>query len=231
MDKTGGHHGKTVALIDAESFRRTMSALDVPASYDLFRHWVEQTFFHGEAIHSWRVYVARTSHESPEHYRLVDWLNYNDYVVVERILMNKKKFYGMGNAQSVHDEDGVHSLSHVGEIEESVSLPKSFSQMTAMSIDIALDMAALSRRAIDRFLLFACDSRLSRAVSEVQRLGSAVWVFGSSRVHSGYVGDDLRRASDKFIELSECLDSMKKCALDIFPDTRSNDGIQVEDIL
>lgn len=70
-----------------------------------------------------------------------------------------------------------------------------------MDIEIAVDMMEMAPH-IDHAILFSGDSDFRRVVEAVQRQGTRVSVVSSMRSTPPLIGDDLRRQTDQFLELS-----------------------------
>lgn len=74
-----------------------------------------------------------------------------------------------------------------------------------MDVEIAVDMLNLSPH-IDHAVLFSGDGDLTRLVEAVQEKGVRVSVVSSVKSAPVMIADELRRASDTFIELADLAD-------------------------
>lgn len=71
-----------------------------------------------------------------------------------------------------------------------------------MDVEIAVDMVQLANN-LDHAFLFSGDGDFLPAVSAVQRKGVRVSVISTIKSNPPMVADDLRRAADNFIDLSD----------------------------
>lgn len=71
-----------------------------------------------------------------------------------------------------------------------------------MDVEIAVDMLTMTPR-VDHMVLFSGDGDLTRLVEAVQERGVRVSVVSTIKTSPPMIADDLRRAADTFIDLSD----------------------------
>ena len=78
-----------------------------------------------------------------------------------------------------------------------------------MDIELAIDVMEIAER-VDHIVLFSGDGDFRRLVEAVQRKGVRVTVISTVRSQPSMIADELRRQADRFVDLVELRDKIRR---------------------
>ena len=82
-----------------------------------------------------------------------------------------------------------------------------------MDIELAIDVMEMAER-VDHIVLFSGDGDFRRLVEAVQRKGVRVTVISTVRSQPSMIADELRRQADRFVDLVELRDKIRRASGD-----------------
>jgi len=166
-------------FIDGDALQRTSTDLDFRIDYDKIRAEFGRR---GILVAAYYFVAVPDSDEHRGVQKLIDWLTYHSYRVVERRVRPRT--------------DSVGRNSHSTDIRVPLAV-------TALQQAYAL-------RPIQHAVIFSPDEELVPLVEELQRTGVRVSVVGTLNTDTRRIADRLRRAADNFIELDQLRDVIGK---------------------
>jgi len=168
---------KIALFIDGSNFQGTTKLLDLDVDYIKLLEYFKQDNI---LIRPYYYTALPDGHEVNNLRRLVDFLDYNGYMIVSK----QTKEY-------VNQATGERRIKG------------------NMDMELALDMLKLAPY-IDRAYLFSGDGDFCRLLEDVQGMGVRVSVVSSTKTNPNMVADALRRKADEFIELTDICDQIKR---------------------
>lgn len=169
-------YGRVALFIDGSNFYHTIRDLGLHVDY---RRLLSYFSKRGELVRA-HYYTALLDHsQSPDWLvRLTDWLAYNGYrVVIKRAKVARRP---------TTDDDG--NTQWISETKGDVD------------IEITVDMLDLVAHC-DTMVLCSGDGDFLYLIKALQRRGCRVIVLSSEQTEDSTVADELRRQSDRFIDL------------------------------
>jgi len=168
---------KTVLFIDGSNFYASARALGMDIDYAKMRAYFESR---SNLLRAYYYTSLPEEHEFSPLRPLVDWLDYNGYAVVSKLVR-----------EFIDPETGKRRVKG------------------NMDMDIALDMLRLAPK-IDHAILFSGDGDFCRLLEDVQSMGVKVSVVSTMKTTTPMVSDSLRRMSDEFIEMDSIRDEITR---------------------
>jgi uncharacterized LabA/DUF88 family protein len=159
-------------FIDGPNMYYTMKSLGFDVDFRKFRAMFASQ---GELVKSlyYTALPENEKHEEVSIIRLIDWLQYNNYIVVSKMLK-----------EYTNSETGVTR------------------RKGNMDIEMTVDMLTLAPRLTD-IVLCTGDGDFIPAIQAVQRLGCIVTVVSSIQGQPSTMADELRRQADYFVDLND----------------------------
>ena len=176
---------KTVLFIDGANFYSSARALGMDIDYAKMR-----TFFESRTnlLRAYYYTSLPEEHEYSPLRPLVDWLDYNGYAVVSKLMR-----------EYTDPDTGRRRVKG------------------NMDMDIALDMLRLAPK-IDHAVLFSGDGDFCRLLEDVQSMGVRVSIVSTTKTVTPMVSDSLRRMSDDFIDMDNIRAEITRCEGDLAPE-------------
>lgn len=168
---------KTVLFIDGSNFYSSARALGMDIDYAKMRSYFECKT---NLLRAYYYTSLPEEHEYSPLRPLVDWLDYNGYAVVSKVVR-----------EYTDPESGKRRIKG------------------SMDMEIALDMLRLAPK-IDHAVLFSGDGDFCRLLEDVQSMGVRVSVVSTIKTPTPMASDSLRRMSDEFIELDNIRDQITR---------------------
>lgn len=176
--------GRFAIFIDGSNLYHTIRDLGLHVDYKRLLSYFNQK---GTLIRAFYYTALLEEGQTPDWLiRLTDWLAYNGYHVVTK---SARVF-----RRRVQDEHGGYHW--VNEVKGNVD------------IELAVDMMTLSEH-VDTVVLFSGDGDFLSLLKAVQRKGVRVIVVSSEKTADSTVADELRRQSDRFVEIVDIADEIR----------------------